>query len=200
MSTRQSENNGRITHLSPGLKSLAELVPSLLIGTVDDKNLSRAARSFAALSDNVAAEASYSTKLVGVSTVDIDLPNIPGCPDMKLLNVGTVTSDTCLRAGRDSVFEDVSGRFLVKSGTIVSVLAVVVGIMVSWLSSIFFCLGASAVFSGCKAFALWDLSTPSSPVVGAGVRRFSAEEASRLESWQALADFWTSLSRNGLFL
>lgn len=53
--------------------------------------------------------------------MDIDLPNNPGFPDMKLLNVGTVVSDTCLKAGSDS---DVEGRFLVKSGTIVSVLAV----------------------------------------------------------------------------
>lgn len=37
-------------------------------------------------------------------------------------------------------------------------------------------------FSGCKALALWDFRTPSSPAVGAGVRRFSADEASRLDS------------------
>lgn len=54
--------------------------------------------------------------------------------------------------------------------------------------------------SGCRAFALCDLRTPSRLVDGMGVSRFSADVGSRLDNWQALADFWTSLSRNGLFL
>lgn len=43
------------TYLSPGLRSLAELVPSLLICTVgEDKNFSLAARIFAVLSESLA--------------------------------------------------------------------------------------------------------------------------------------------------
>lgn len=132
------------------------------------------------------------------STVEIDLSKKPSF-DINLDTLGTITSDICLRTGKGVFSFGHSGRFFVKSGTMVSVLAVV-HLIVSWLSFFFGFRGgvSTLVFSGCKAFALWDLRTPSTLVVG--TRRFSVEVWSRLESWQALADFWTSLSRNGLFL
>lgn len=57
----------------------------------------------------------------------------------------------------------VSGKFLVRSGTMVSVLAV--DLIVSWLSSVF-CKGdgfSGIDCSGCRAFALCDFRTPSKP-------------------------------------
>lgn len=87
-------------YLSPGLKSLVELVPSLLIGTGEARNLSLAARILAALSDSLVTAASASTELVGASTVDTDLSKYTGLADINFVTLGTMTSDICLKTGK----------------------------------------------------------------------------------------------------
>lgn len=173
------------THLSPDLSSLAELVPSRRSCAGVDKNRSFAAFSRAARSVALAT-ASEST----ASFTDTDLSNA--------LRIGLELSDICLWTfGADC--EVKTGRFLVKSGaTIVSVLTVPV--MVSLLSFLWACLDSCACKSGCNALALCDLRTPSRLAEGVGSRGLLVEALSFRDSWHALADFWTSLSRKGLLL
>lgn len=87
-------------YLSPGLRSLAELVRSLLICIVgDDKNLSLAARILAVLSESLAAVVWSSILEIVDSTFENCLSKNPGCCSMNFAIVGTIVSDICRKTG-----------------------------------------------------------------------------------------------------